>query len=193
MRRRDLRAAFIAAIASAAADSDRFGAVSCIRADFVGRCSEFPELAELLGSNQVLVGPMSEQELRRAIQLPARRAGLRGSGLADASVAEVSDQPARSRCSPRRWSSCGTPHQRVAPASDPRGHRRRPWRGDQAGGVRLRIASPDEQDATKAIMLRLAGQGEDRPRYAGAPLTEFDLEQDAAVDRAMACWWPTGW
>ena len=42
-----------------------------VRADFYGRCAAYPELARLLGANQVLVGPMRRDELRRAIELPA--------------------------------------------------------------------------------------------------------------------------
>ena len=38
----------------------------------------YPELWRLLGANQVTVGPMQRDELRRAIELPARRARLRG-------------------------------------------------------------------------------------------------------------------
>src|SRR5205823_7378830 len=50
--------------------------------------------AELVSANTVLVGPMSRDELRRAIDLPARRAGLRvESALAEELVQEVADEP----------------------------------------------------------------------------------------------------
>ena len=45
---------------------------SALRADFYGRCAAYPELARLVGANNVIVGPMSRDELRRAIELPGR-------------------------------------------------------------------------------------------------------------------------
>ena len=50
--------------------------------------------ARLLGANHVLVGPMHRDELRRAIELPARRAGLRVEpDLIDALIADVEGEP----------------------------------------------------------------------------------------------------
>ena len=54
----------------------------------------YTELADLLASNLMLVGPMKPDELRRAIELPARRVGLRvESALVDALVDEVAEEP----------------------------------------------------------------------------------------------------
>ncbi len=50
--------------------------VLAVRADFYGRCAAYPELSRLLGANHVLVGQMSRDELRRAIERPAQRVGL---------------------------------------------------------------------------------------------------------------------
>ncbi|HET8755843.1 MAG TPA: BTAD domain-containing putative transcriptional regulator [Solirubrobacteraceae bacterium] len=50
--------------------------VLAMRADFYGRCSEYPELAHLIASNHVLVGPMQRDELQRAVECPAQRVGL---------------------------------------------------------------------------------------------------------------------
>ena len=50
--------------------------VLAVRADFYGRCAAYPELSRLLGANHVLVGPMSRDELGRAIERPAQRVGL---------------------------------------------------------------------------------------------------------------------
>jgi nucleoside-diphosphate-sugar epimerase len=69
------RGACVEAIVAAAADPDRFVVVIGLRADFYGHCAAYPELARLLAANQVLVGPMRDRELRRAIELPARRVG----------------------------------------------------------------------------------------------------------------------
>ena len=65
-----------------------------LRADFYGRFAAYPGLAELLGANQVLVGPMQASELRRAVELPAHRVGLRVEPeLADALVDDVEGEP----------------------------------------------------------------------------------------------------
>ena len=48
----------------------------------------------MLGANHVLVGPMRRHELRRAIELPARRAGLHVEpDLVDALIADVEGEP----------------------------------------------------------------------------------------------------
>ena len=65
-----------------------------IRADFYGHCAEHPELARQLAASNVLVGPMRRDELRRAIELPARRAGLEVEPeLTDALLADVEGRP----------------------------------------------------------------------------------------------------
>ena len=88
------RAAFIDELT---ANDDRQGSVACVlvlRADFYGRCADYPQLADLLARNHVLVGAMNEDELRRAIELPARRAGLWiEPELLTAIVADVKDAP----------------------------------------------------------------------------------------------------
>ena len=89
------REAFLDALVDGAADPDeRLVVVLAIRADFYGRCAEHAELSTLVGANQVLVGPMRRDELRRAIELPARKAGLRvESRLVSALVGDVVDEP----------------------------------------------------------------------------------------------------
>ena len=68
--------------------------VLALRADFYGRCAAYPELATLLGANHVLVGPMQRDELRRAIELPAQRAGLRVEReLVERLLADAEDEP----------------------------------------------------------------------------------------------------
>ena len=49
--------------------------VTALRADFYGHAVEEPTLLPMLRSNQVLVGPMDEESLRRVVVEPARRAG----------------------------------------------------------------------------------------------------------------------
>jgi len=65
-----------------------------VRADHYGRCAAYPALSRLVAANHVLVGAMRSAELRRAVECPARRAGLDVEPeLADALVADVEGEP----------------------------------------------------------------------------------------------------
>jgi WD40 repeat protein/serine/threonine protein kinase len=67
--------------------------VIAVRADFYATCAQVPWLAERITDNQVLVGPMTDAELRRAITEPARRAGLHlERGLVDAVISEAGQE-----------------------------------------------------------------------------------------------------
>ena len=88
------RAAFVDALVAPRATAPRRVVLVAVRADFYGRCAAYPELSRLLGANHVLVGPMRRDELRRAIELPARRAGLSVEPeLVDALLADVEGEP----------------------------------------------------------------------------------------------------
>lgn len=72
------RGQFIAALTDAAQHSNsRIVVLLTLRADYYGRCSAYPVLAKLLSENQVLVGEMTDAELRRAISAPAENVGVR--------------------------------------------------------------------------------------------------------------------
>jgi WD40 repeat protein len=91
-RDEDERSAFVDALVSCT--RRRVLLLVAVRADYYGACAAYPELARLLGANHVLVGPMRRDELRRAIELPARRAGARVEpDLVDALVAGVEGRP----------------------------------------------------------------------------------------------------
>src|SRR3569833_1699042 len=61
-----------------------------LRADFYARALRHPELAEILQNSQVVVGPMSEAELRQAILSPARKAGASlEDGLVDLLISDL--------------------------------------------------------------------------------------------------------
>ena len=67
--------------------------VIAVRADFYAACAQIPWLAERITSNQVLVGPMTNPELRRAISEPARPMGLHlERGLVDAIIEEAGSE-----------------------------------------------------------------------------------------------------
>ena len=66
------RSAFIGALTTAAsAPGSRVRVVVAIRADFYSECLRYPALVDALREEQVLVGPMSTDELRRAVSQPA--------------------------------------------------------------------------------------------------------------------------
>jgi hypothetical protein len=89
------RAAFLEQLVAAARDGDRRALVAVsLRADFYGRLAPYPAFAELLSGSHVLVGPMDDDELARAIEQPAVRAGLEVERtLVDALVAHVAGEP----------------------------------------------------------------------------------------------------
>src|SRR5204863_502366 len=91
----DEREAFIRSLTEAARrDAERLVVILAIRGDYYAHCAPYTEFAELLAANHVLVGPMSREELRRAVELPARRAGIRiESELVETLVDEVADEP----------------------------------------------------------------------------------------------------
>lgn len=184
------RTRFLDALASAVLEPEgRIRVVIAMRADFYGPCGRYRALASLLASNQILVGAMDGPELRRAIELPAERAGLEvQDALADALVADTLDQPGAlpllSTALLELWMRRSD---RTLRLED---HR-------LAGGVEGAVArlaeeafgrlDADEQAAAKRILLRLAGAGDGAEVVRRrAPLPEFDLERDAGASRALA-------
>ena len=89
------RTAFIDALVAAAGDErHRTFVLLALRADFYGRCAAYPEFARQLSANHVIVSPMGGGELRRAIELPARSAGLTVEPrLVDTLVGDVDGEP----------------------------------------------------------------------------------------------------
>ena len=90
---RHSQSAFVARIVSTAHRPDST-VVLAVRADHLDRCASFPELAGLITGNDVLVGPMRDVELRRAIERPAQRAGgTFEPELVDLMIADVAGRP----------------------------------------------------------------------------------------------------
>jgi WD40 repeat protein/class 3 adenylate cyclase len=173
---------FITALTDAARTSpDGIGIVLTIRDDFYGHCAPYRDLAQLLAGNHVLVPPMSADELRRAIELPARRARLRVEGdLVDALVDEVADEPG------------GLPLLSAAlvelwQARDGGWLRMEAY--ERTGGVRGAVArlaeasfdqlTPEERDVARRLFLRLASVGEgDVVTRRRVDLAELEVETD---------------
>jgi WD40 repeat protein/DNA-binding SARP family transcriptional activator len=180
------RAEFIAELTRMA--DERHGrcvVVIALRADFYGRCAAYPELAGPLAANHVLVGKMQRDELRRAIELPARRVGLRvDAELADALVADVKDEPGA-------LPLLSTALLELWQRRD--GRRLRYTVYEQSGGVRGAVArlaedafhklDEKQQLVARDVLMRLAregpGGGVERRRVAMAEL-ETDRSEDVA-------------
>jgi WD40 repeat protein/class 3 adenylate cyclase len=86
------RLAFIDRLLDMAAQDARV--VVVLRADFYGHCTSYGRLAAALEDDQALIGPMTEEELRRSIERPAERAGLvLEPGLAEGVLRDVVGEP----------------------------------------------------------------------------------------------------
>ena len=90
------RTAFIDAVCAAAtkptglAGEPPARVVIAVRGDYWDRCAAYPQLARAMEDDQLVVGPMPEASLRRAVTGPAEASGLRVEGaLVDAIVADV--------------------------------------------------------------------------------------------------------
>ncbi|MFF4417860.1 hypothetical protein ACFYY8_35495 [Streptosporangium sp. NPDC001559] len=88
------RGRFVAALVTAAgADDSRCRVVLGVRADFYAHCTRHPDLVEAFADAQLAVGPMTTDELRRAVVQPAVRAGCTvETALLTAVVAQVNGQ-----------------------------------------------------------------------------------------------------
>ena len=154
--------------------------VLAVRGDFYDRCAAYPELARLLAANHVLVGPMSRDELARAIERPAERVGLSVEpGLLEALLADVEGEPGAlpllSTALLELWRGRDARHLRLAAYA-------------RSGGVQGAVArlaedafvglDPSHQAVARNVLLRLAGEGEGgaivRRRVA---LTQLEAER----------------
>jgi WD40 repeat protein/DNA-binding SARP family transcriptional activator len=185
------RTDFLDALVALAEDRDRrVQVVVAVRADFYGRCATYDRLARLVEANQVLVGPMRRDELRRAIVEPARKVGLRVEpSLTDALIADVLDEPG------------GLPLLSAALLEQWRerdGHVMRRAAYERTGGVRgavgrlaettYALLSEPERIAARRILLRLADAGEEQSSFVRrrVPLDELDPGRDEHAAAALA-------
>jgi WD40 repeat protein/class 3 adenylate cyclase/energy-coupling factor transporter ATP-binding protein EcfA2 len=68
--------------------------VVSLRADFFGHCAAYEQLAAEVSANNVLLGPMSQNEMQRAIEEPANAKGLRlESGLVELVLRDAAGEP----------------------------------------------------------------------------------------------------
>jgi conflict system STAND superfamily ATPase len=187
-----------------------------VRTDFYGHCARHPELVAALHKAQVLVGPMSTEELRAAITEPAVRAGASlETALVARLVSDVTGQPAAmplvSHALAETW------HRRRGMVLTLTGY-------EDAGGIENALArsaeqtfgglTEDEQAAAKRLFLRLVVPGDgaedtkrrvsrrelDAPdrlldRLAAARLVTIDRDSVELAHEALLRAWPrlAGW
>jgi WD40 repeat protein/serine/threonine protein kinase len=176
---------FITALSAMTDPADsKVHVVIAVRADFYGACAQVPWLADRITDNQVLVGPMTESELQRAITEPARRSGYHlERSLVDAIVKEAGHEAG---------SLPLVAHALVETWLRRRGNTLTLDGFAAAGGVAGAISQTAdaiyehhlntvEKEATKRLFLRLVTPGEGTPdtrRILPRPEIEHDSEQD---------------
>jgi WD40 repeat protein len=183
------RQAFLTALAElAAAPQSSVRLVLALRADFVGQLAGEPALATAVSGATLLVHRPTAAELRRAVEVPAARAGVDlDVGLVDALVGDAGDEPgvlpllstALSGLWEHRQGQRLTLEAYVA-------------RGGLSGAVAQladeAVAGLDEAErcAVRVLLLRLAGTGDaDRITRRRVPLAELAELPDPRV-RLMA-------
>ncbi len=90
------RRSFVDNLMTAAGDDPAgpIAVVLTLRADFYQHCAQYETLRRALADRQEYIGPMTADELRRAIEEPARRQSLHfEEGLVDLLLDDVGDEP----------------------------------------------------------------------------------------------------
>ncbi|KZM72004.1 hypothetical protein [Nocardia terpenica] len=157
------RADFLAALLTAVrAANSRTRVILGVRADFYARCGQHPDLVDALHDAQLLVGPMSTEELRRAVVQPAADAQCTVEGaLLARIIADTAGQatvlPLVSHAMRETW------RRRRGNSLALAGY-------EAAGGIRHALAqtaetiysamSPPRQRLLRATLLRLVALGE---------------------------------
>ncbi len=168
-RKEDERRAFVDNLLYAAgADGGTTTVVLALRADFYDHLAPYPALREAVAKHQEYIGPMSADELRLAIEEPARRGGWEFvPGLVDLMLQDVGagkgQQPEPGALPLLSHALLETWRRRRGNTMSLRGY-------NEAGGVRGAIArtaetvyrqlSPQEQPVARSVFLRLTELGE---------------------------------
>ena len=162
--------------------------VLAVRADYLGWCASYERLASHIAEGALLVAPMTDDEVCRAVEAPARYAGLTVErDLLDAIVADVRGRPG------------GLPL--LSTALLDTWERRRGRTLTHAGylaadgvpGALARLAetayarlAPAEQAAARRMLVRLAEAGEGgTPVRRRVPLDEVTVPGDEAARHAL--------
>jgi hypothetical protein len=151
----------------------RITLILTLRADFYAQLAQYPELRDTVARHQEYIGPMTLEELRRAIEEPAKRGHWTFEpGLVDLILRDVGEEPGAlpmlSHALLETWK------RRAGHTLTLKGYA-------DAGGVRGAIAhtaetvyknlSPDEQEIARVIFLRLLNWEKGRKIPAARLLT----------------------
>jgi WD40 repeat protein/basic membrane lipoprotein Med (substrate-binding protein (PBP1-ABC) superfamily)/DNA-binding SARP family transcriptional activator len=75
-------------------DNEQWSVMIVLRSDFYANCGQYQALRDALSNHQEYIGPMSAEELRSAMEEPARREGWQiEPGLVDLILREVKGEP----------------------------------------------------------------------------------------------------
>ena len=184
-------------VAALAALSEHTLVVTGLRGDFYGHALNYPALARSLQERQIVVSPMSADQLRRAIVEPARKAGLDiEDGLVEVLLADMRPYgPAGPGAAGHEAGALPLlSHALLATWEHSRGGRLTVSDYRASGGIRDAIArtaeqayatlGAGEQEIARQLFLRLVHIGDDgRETRARLPLT--DLPDDATVAAAV--------
>ncbi|WP_246256845.1 hypothetical protein [Amycolatopsis anabasis] len=186
------RERFLAALVNAATDPGGHSRIVLgARIDFCGRFARHPDLLALLEDGQVLVGPMTTEELRRAITQPAIDAGYRvETALVSRLIADATGQPGMLPL---------LSHALLETWRRSRGNTLTLAGYESAGGIERAVTQTSEQvygtlsapqqALTKQIFLRLTALGEgteDTKRHLARGELDRDDEDTATVLTRLA-------
>jgi WD40 repeat protein/transcriptional regulator with XRE-family HTH domain len=188
----DERREFVAALSAL---SEHTLVVLGLRADFYGHALGYPALARALQERQIVVGPMSAGQLRRAIVEPARKAGREvEDGLVEVLLSDMRPHGAPGPGGHEAGALPLLSHALLATWSRSRGSRLTLADYQASGGIRDAIArtaeqayatlDTSEQEIARQLFLRLIHVGDDG-REARARLPLRDLPGDASVASAV--------
>jgi WD40 repeat protein/DNA-binding SARP family transcriptional activator len=182
------RRAFVTALVETAWDPERRALViTALRADFFVHLARYPELADLVGPNHVLLGPMSASELRRTIEGPSERVGLGVEPeLVDTLVDDVGGEPGGlpllSTALVDLWEERDGRTLTLAAYA-------------QSGGVHGAVArhaevafrslDPDDRPVARRVLLRLVG-GDEALTRRRASRDELDADEDERVSHVLS-------
>ncbi|MFJ5712297.1 DNA-binding protein [Streptomyces sp. NPDC093105] len=210
------RAAFIDLLLAARRPDSRLRVVIAVRADFYARCAEHRGLAGALRETSVLVGPMSQAELREVVVRPAQAAGLIVErSLTARLVREVEGRPGglpllshvlRETWRRRRgralteeaYHAAGGLEGAIAQSAEDVHSRFSPAQADLARLLMLRLIAPGEgsQDTRRPAPraeLDIAAPGDVAhvlDRLAGARLVTLDDDTVSLAHEALITAWP---
>ena len=180
--------AFLDALSACAFDvRRRYLVLVALRADFYGRCAAYPDFAGALSRSHLLLGAMKRDELFRAIEQPAERAGLSVDRelierLIDDVAGEPGALPLLSATLVELW------REREGTRLGLSAYRR-------SGGVRGAVArlaedayaqlDGAEQHAARLVLLRLVRESDGVPVRRRVLLDELELDREPVFARAV--------